>query len=256
MLFEPQRTAYDLRFTLLRIPTRVHPFFWLGAVFMGWHEGAKLSSILIWVACVFVSILLHEFGHALTARYFGARGTRVWLYTLGGLAISEGGLTRRQRIIELLMGPGAGFILFGLIYGAGKLKLYDPFTLHPYASEALWHLEHINLWWGLVNLIPVYPLDGGQIMREIVLGRQGERGNALAFGISMAAALLAILGFAAWAIVQQEPLKTIWWPVLLFAILAYYSWKLRQMAVQGYGFGGEEPRQAWERDPDWWKQGR
>ena len=87
MLGEPPQTQYDLRFQILGIPVRVHPFFWLVVVVLGLSGGAKTTpaELLIWAGCVFVSILVHELGHAAAAL---AHGWRPWitLYGFGGLA--------------------------------------------------------------------------------------------------------------------------------------------------------------------------
>ncbi len=58
-------TQFDLKFRLLGVPVRVHPFFWVVSAVMGWRTN-NLPAVLLWVGCVFVSILVHEFGHALT----------------------------------------------------------------------------------------------------------------------------------------------------------------------------------------------
>ena len=61
-------TPFDLNFSLFGIPVRIHPFFWLVAILTGWNPYLP-KLIVIWVACFFVSILVHEMGHALTAKY-------------------------------------------------------------------------------------------------------------------------------------------------------------------------------------------
>ena len=90
MLFmEPSQTPYDLRWRMFGVPVRVHPRFWLVSVIMGWntvHEG--FQYLLIWVACSFASILIHEFGHVAMGQIFGSRG-HIVLYGFGGLAIGS-----------------------------------------------------------------------------------------------------------------------------------------------------------------------
>ena len=72
MLAEPNRTPYDLNFRLFGFPVRIHPLFWLGAVLLGgWTFDLGLEYAAIWVAVVFVSILVHELGHAIAFRTFG-----------------------------------------------------------------------------------------------------------------------------------------------------------------------------------------
>ena len=70
MLGMPEPTAYDLRFRFLGIPVRVHPLFWLVTAMLGWRGSRTSRSILIWIGCVFVSILVHEYGHGLMSRLF------------------------------------------------------------------------------------------------------------------------------------------------------------------------------------------
>ena len=270
MLLEPQRTRYDLSWRMFGIPTRVHPFFWLATLATGWAgKETHLGPWAVWVACVFVSILLHEFGHALTARHFGASGLRVWLYWLGGLAISDGGLTRRQRIIELLMGPGAGFLLWGILFGFSFFYNYDDLARYDgalffYLWLAVQYLLFLNLIWGLVNLLPVYPLDGGQIARELFLARRPRDGVLLSLRLSLFTALLiALFTLGVMLVNRVDPRLLAWLPIqpseftlLMFAGLALLSYQLSRPenlhAAQEHSF--QEYRQPWEQDADWWKK--
>src|SRR5262249_50079467 len=114
MLGMPEPTPYDVRFRFLGIPVRVHPLFWLATAVLGGSGGNEtLGPILIWVGCVFVSILVHEYGHGLTARLFRCSPSIV-LYGMGGLCYSESERqTPLQRVAVLLAGPGAGLLLYG-----------------------------------------------------------------------------------------------------------------------------------------------
>ena len=271
MLLEPPPSQLDLKWRMLGIPTRVHPLFWLIAAVLGFgHETPKLREVLIWIACVFVSILIHEFGHALTARRLGARNLRVVLYHMGGLAISEGGISHKRRIVEILMGPGAGFLFLGLIESALLLAGYKPTLTYTqietrYFPEilnlALSYLIQINFWWGLLNLIPVYPLDGGQVLQQILLIRKPVTGIELSHRLSIVVACLAVSGFLAFGIYQSfvdedKHAFRYWLPVILFAVLAYVNHQLgksQYLAASREAYL-REPRQPWEQDPDWWKK--
>src|SRR5262249_36763364 len=109
-------TPYDLRFHFLGIPVRVHPLFWLVAAMLGWQpHQSNFPSILIWIACVFLSILIHEYGHGSVARAFGCSPSIV-LWGGGGLCYSQADRqTPRQRLAVVLSGPGAGFVLCGIV---------------------------------------------------------------------------------------------------------------------------------------------
>ena len=79
-------TPYDLNFSLLGVPIRVHPLFWLAALVLGLNLNPH--QLPIWIAVVFVSIVVHEMGHALMIRSFGWQPSIV-LYTFGGLAMHQ-----------------------------------------------------------------------------------------------------------------------------------------------------------------------
>jgi len=85
MLFEPPPdTRFDLRFSLAGIPIRVHPLFWIVAVLFG-LSGGGLLYLMIWVAVIFVSIVVHEIGHAVRMRSYG-QSPRIVLHGPGGVA--------------------------------------------------------------------------------------------------------------------------------------------------------------------------
>jgi Zn-dependent protease len=188
VFFEPGETRYDLRWRMFGTPVRVHPMFWLMAVILGYDATIQMGPgfVLAWVACVFVSVLLHEFGHVWMGRLFGSAGSIV-LYGLGGLAIGSNGLKIRwQRILVLFAGPFIQLTLLGLVW-LGKDWMADFLPQRSWKSAvAVWlMLFEINLFWPLLNLMPIWPLDGGQITRETCQGLLRERGTVISLGISM-----------------------------------------------------------------------
>jgi stage IV sporulation protein FB len=188
VFFEPNETAYDLRWRMFGTPVRVHPMFWLIALVLG-YDGtihAGVGFVLAWVACVFVSVLLHEFGHVWMGRLFGSHG-HIVLYSFGGLAIGSNQLTRRwQRILVLLAGPGIQLLLFViLVFGAVFLMFPDPEAPQRPIERVLSMLLEINLIWPILNLLPIWPLDGGQVTREVCQAIMPQRGTAVSLGISM-----------------------------------------------------------------------
>src|SRR5690349_12975099 len=76
VFYEPNETRYDFRWRIFGTSVRVHPLFWLMAVILGYDGAIRLGVgfVLAWVVCVFVSILLHEFGHVWMGRLFGSHG--------------------------------------------------------------------------------------------------------------------------------------------------------------------------------------
>jgi stage IV sporulation protein FB len=174
-----------------RIPVAIHPLFWLFAGFIGWINSGQLFGALIWVAIIFFSVLLHEFGHALTAVFFHQKA-QIQLVALGGLTSYEGPkLKFWQQFLIVLNGPLFGFALF---LGA-TFVLHHSETLSP-----LWHhifraTQIANLFWTVVNLLPVLPLDGGQLLRILLEAAFGLKGYKASLLIGALLSTLIALGF-------------------------------------------------------------
>jgi len=251
LLGEPPPTQADLHFRLFGFPVRVHPFFWVVALLLGIGGGGPADpvKVLIWVAVVFVSILVHELGHAFLQRYYGGRPW-ITLYGFGGLAsCNDCDRSPRSHIIILLAGPMAGFLLalalvatirlaghsVGLILASNAVILDEgglswrwvrPFVLFAadfdnFSSSALnLAIEYalfINILWGLINLLPIYPLDGGQISRELFTLGNPRRGIVLSLQLSVGAAVLV----AAYGLLALKDIYI----GLMFGFLAYGSYQ-------------------------------
>ena len=173
-----------LRFRLGSIPILVEPGFWLFSAVLGWN-GLGVNAVLVWVACVFAAVLCHELGHALAARSFGGQ-PEVTLYAMGGITFprTPEGIGRRAHVIISLAGPIAGFLLGGVVFAGALLlmthagtplaaRIGEVWTLVASAPEtlgarAIKNLLWINIGWGAVNLVPVLPLDGGNVARMLL----------------------------------------------------------------------------------------
>lgn len=264
MFLEPQPTPWDLRWRMLGTPIRVHPMFWLVTAILGWDfarpaDGGGFLQLGLWVVCVFVSILLHEFGHVAAGRVFGRQG-RIVLYSFGGLAIGSSDLPRRwQRIIVSLAGPGAQLALYGLLIWlvVPRLLVFDE-SGHvemwpPWSITAVSHLVHINKWWALLNLLPVWPLDGGRVSREVFEWPFGAMGFVYALWLSV----LVAAGLAVYSLRPREDGRPDYYLAFMFGLLALGSFQLlQQLRMSGPRAGREtsHDRQPWEQDPDYWKQ--
>jgi Zn-dependent protease len=239
MLGIPANTPYDLKFHALGIPVRIHPLFWLAAALLGWN-GEEPSLTLVWVVCVLISVLVHEFGHGLVARGFGYRPFIV-LYGMGGLCVSEAERqTRWQRLAVLISGPGAGFVLFGLLYAVAFILVTKQVPINRTGEQFIRFMLTINLFWGLVNLLPIYPLDGGQITGVIATGINSREGMRWTHVIS----ILAGGGVAAWFFSQRLMLTA-----LFFVLFALMNFQILQALHQHARYGSFD-----EDDADWWKR--
>jgi stage IV sporulation protein FB len=256
---EPARTPYDLNFRLFGFPVRVHPFFWLGAGLLNAELlNAGLHFLLIWIAVVFVSILVHEMGHALAFRRFGS-DSHITLWMFGGLAVPYSAVIGRwRRILVALAGPLAGFLLCGLVYGSNKLNNWGlengVIILNLYA----W-LVVVNLYWGIFNLLPVFPLDGGQVSKELCDAKWRGYGLPMALRISIGVAgAVAIYSVLCWFEMQNGggPItdNLPWWfprgsifTAILFALLAVQNYQLLQQVGRAVYYEAPDDRVPWEK---------
>ena len=244
LLFQPPPpTRYDLHFSIAGIPVRVHPLFWLIAILFG--ASGDLIQLPIWVFAVFVSILIHELGHALAMRLYG-QPSRIILH-FGGLTVPEPvswgsgwanvALRSNQEIFISLAGPGAGFLLaalvaIGVTVSGGSIITNWLFGLIPLPVAALMPvggrvlsllvtmLLWVNVFWGLINLVPVYPLDGGNVARYLLIKADPVDGVRKSLWVSViAGGLVALAGLLV--------LRSIYM-AFLFGLLAFQSYQSLQ----------------------------
>lgn len=249
MLLEPAPSPFDLRWRMFGIPIRVHPTFWLFSAILGWpYEKLGFGYLVLWVGCTFVSVLFHELGHVFAGRLCGQRG-HIVLYSFGGLAIGRyHEVPPVQRIAIYLAGPAAGFVLLGLVYLFDRFALVhiDPTFNMPYLHVAMYMLRFMNLFWNLLNLVPVFPLDGGQVSREVCTLVSRRNGLRFSLGLSfLLAGMIAVYS----AIVMSRP--DLPYPqldpmfnIILFALLAIQSFQMMKAV--------EWEQRRWERDQDPW----
>jgi len=256
---EPARTPYDLNFRLFGFPVRIHPLFWLGTVLLGSNllQGDNgLLFLAIWIVVVFVSILVHEFGHGLAYRRYGSHA-HVILWMFGGLAVGSPDVHGRgRRIIVALAGPAAGFVLCGLVYGSHILTDWGNPRNGPAIGFLYFALIFVNLVWGVFNLLPVFPLDGWLVSREVCDGLRPGRGLALSLKVSIAAGAVVAIYSAACELGAHTggPLEFIpwwargtWYTAILFAVLAVQSYLVLQQVGPGVRYDAPDDRVPWER---------
>jgi Zn-dependent protease len=197
-----EETPYDLRWRMFGIPVRVHPLFWLVAAVLSWPLlDLGIPHLLIGIACIFVSILVHELGHVVVGRAFGSHG-HIVLWAFGGVAPGSNELGERwKRVLVLFAGPGAQFILYGLVWLGWRhvARQVTNESLLDLLYAAAFSLLYINLVWPIVNLMPLWPLDGGQITREFFTWITPRNGVRFSLQVSIGfAVLLAVHALLAW----------------------------------------------------------
>src|SRR5262249_52851591 len=154
-----------MEFRLFGINVEIQLGFWLGSFLLGWNgRGMPGPTIVIWMAVVLVSVLVHEFGHAFAIQRHRVE-PEIALHWVGGRTSWRAllPLSRRDLIIISLAGPFAGFAFavpfVALAFFGGSIVVRLP----PLAQWTLVQLIGVNLIWGCVNLLPVLPWDGGHV---------------------------------------------------------------------------------------------
>lgn len=224
-----------LRFTLFGFPVRIHWMFWLNTALMGGAVTASspedMLSLMSWMTAVFLSILIHELGHALTMRNYGDRQVDIELYAFGGLAQGRRTLTRHENIWVSAAGPGLQ-ILAGLAVGWAA-TIWPPNSL--WLREMLDGFIVVSIFWALLNLLPVVPLDGGRLCGAF-LGAQRWR-QVLKISL-VCSVVLMLLSFAdgMWLGLQDTVLHLLdiragtrvgggVFTLVLFGLLALNNWR-------------------------------
>lgn len=162
--------ARMISFSLFNIPVRVLPWFWItlalisGQIFLDSKEA--VMRLLLFMVAGFISVLVHELGHALTAKHFGKQ-VQIVLQAFGGYAAYSGGapLSRTQTFMITAAGPAIQILLGVVVW----IVLRSLDSASPQAAYFLTVLVLISFVWAILNLLPVLPLDGGRLL-ETVLG--------------------------------------------------------------------------------------
>lgn len=157
-----------IRFSLFGIPVEIQPFFWITMAIVGGNFRADSPEALLYMALFIIagtiSILVHELGHALTIQHFGLP-TSITLQSFGGYATHPAGiLDRRQSFLVTAAGPAIQLVLALIAY----LMLTRLPNMNQNTTYFIGTLFAISLFWALINLLPVMPLDGGQLLHAIL----------------------------------------------------------------------------------------
>lgn len=185
-MIDPSKGVW--RFRIGPWPVAVHWFFWL-TMFLISLSYRELWVMLTFVALAFVAVLTHEIGHQLMFRRFDADG-HILLYGFGGLAFGREVPFKKQWLVSL-GGPGMN-LLTGLPVWWYLNRMGGYASLGAYGGTIAGIWVFVTIWWGIFNLLPILPLDGGNIVHNLSSqwkGRDTLRGTricsvvtAVAFG--------------------------------------------------------------------------
>lgn len=208
------------------IDIRVHATF---VVLLAWvalshvlqgHGIAEAASGVAYVAAVFAIVVLHELGHALTARRFGITTRDITLLPIGGIArLERMPSDPRQEVLVAIAGPAVNVALAALFFGALLVAgaPWSPSTVSVVGGPILAKLMWTNIALALFNFIPAFPMDGGRVLRgALALRMEYVRATEIAAAIGQAIALLfglvglfsnpflVFIAFFVWVGAQQE----------------------------------------------------
>ena len=203
--------------SLAGIDVRVHATFFLLIAWVAWssyQSGGTLAAALggvLFVALLFAIVVLHELGHALTARRFGVPTRDITLLPIGGVArLERMPENPRHELAVALAGPAVNVVLAAVLAAAAWM-LGIPLIPEHGTPHVLAQLVGINVALAAFNLLPAFPMDGGRALRAILaLRMDGVRATEYAARLGQALAVgFGILGLFAS-------------PVLLF--IAIFVW--------------------------------
>lgn len=207
-----------VRFRLFGIPVEIQPWFWITLAILGGalsaNTSALLLKLLLFILAGTFSILVHELGHALTGKAFGAP-TSITLQAFGGYAsFPARSFTRVQSFLVTAAGP-----VIQIVLGIGALMILRYVELPtPAAEDFVESLMEVSFFWAILNLLPVIPLDGGQLVVALL----GPKRFTISLWISLVVAVLAALG-----LLVLSGGRSFLFPIFM-ASFAFENWKLLQ----------------------------
>jgi Zn-dependent protease len=203
------------------VPVRFHFTFWLAAVwliYIGSTGAQSVAGTALYVIGLFLSVLLHEGGHAISARHYGIRTLEIVMLPLGGLARLERQPKSSEEFWVALSGP---LVLLAVTYGAGgAISMADWQKVSD--QNILPRLAVANLVLALFNLLPAFPMDGGRVMRSLLAARRT---------IEEATRLTARLGTGIAALMALYGLLSANFLFVFFAFFVYVGALQESMAI-------------------------
>jgi stage IV sporulation protein FB len=156
-----------IQFSIFGIPVAVQPFFWVTMALIGGALNANtpeaLLKLALFILAGFISIMVHELGHALTIKHYKLP-TSITLQAFGGYATYPSGrLSRPQNFLVTAAGPAAQLVLALVAY-----VLLNRLPPNDGIDKFLESLMLISLLWAVLNLLPVLPMDGGQLVNAVL----------------------------------------------------------------------------------------
>ena len=190
-----------LHFKIFDIPVRIEPWFFITLLFLGGGLRAVNTqdwiNVAIFVFAGFLSILVHELGHALAIRRYG-HPTAIALVSFGGYASHpQNVLTRLQSFLVTAAGPAIQIALGMLAF---VLIRYAPIPETSLLLVYLHYLAWISIVWAVFNCFPIFPLDGGRMLSAVVGDKRSKVVHSTGIFFAAAIGVLAFHYIGSWII--------------------------------------------------------
>ncbi len=209
-------------------------FSWFIVAAIELTQRAGLYNSRIWAAyeyiALFAIVLLHEFGHALACRQTGGQADHIVLWPLGGIAFVNPPRRPGAMLWSIAAGPLVNVVLVPILSLVLAVMLRGGWTeTTPDLYLLVWHVWYINMGLLIFNLLPVYPLDGGQILRALLWFPLGE---IRSLQIASVIGLVGAVSLAALALLLQL-MQPIWVAVMAFFLIsrAIAGWQYAKALV-------------------------
>jgi len=187
-------------------------------VFLNMEDRVPVERALLWIPVVFLGVLLHEFGHAAVIGLFGYGPSRISLSGLGGVTVNERSVSPGKEILISAAGPLTSLaIAFLASMGERSAPLMQDPMLAAFIPLVAW----TNKSWAIFNLLPIFPLDGGQILRNVCRLAFKERRALL---LSTILSMLLTAAMALYAVTHRMMFMTML--AVLFFMQNYQIWNL------------------------------
>ncbi len=189
----------------------------LFVIFQHWSQGTSLAETalgVLFTLAIFLCVVLHEFGHALTAKRYGIRTRDITLLPIGGVARLERMPDEpMQELLVALAGPAVNVVLACLLFVglAATDSLVAPETMGVAHGSFFERLLFVNLFLVAFNMIPAFPMDGGRVLRALLATRM-EYTRATSIAAALGQGIALVFGL----------LGIIWNPMLIF--IAFFVW--------------------------------
>jgi len=215
-------------FRLAGVDVSLH-WWWFLVAFYQLRGGPGQYSSIVWKVmeylALFLIVLTHEFGHAMACRQVGGTADHIMLWPFGGVAYVNPPQRPGATLWSIAAGPLVNVvltpILLGIAFAGRSAGLEDTM---PDLSHFLWMLFYINLSLLLFNILPIYPLDGGQILRSLLWFVMGKARSLLAATVIGILGIVCFIGIAIW----RERV----WLGLISIYLLFICWGGLQQARQ------------------------